>query len=180
MGLKFFCVAALRSEDGDEELNAFLQGHRVLSLERQLVTTPEGPFWCIAVEFVERRASGAAAAGDGKQRRPRIDYREVLSPEDFGRFSKLREVRKELAKRDSLPVYAIYTNEQLAQIAKDPPRTLAALGKIEGVGDSKVARFGQPLLDALRQSDSSDDPAPTSDPLFGSVRRASRAPLGAI
>jgi superfamily II DNA helicase RecQ len=49
----------------------------------------------------------------------KIDYREKLSPEDFDVFSKIREIRKQLAAADSVPVYTICTNEQLAQMVTD-------------------------------------------------------------
>ena len=39
----------------------------------------------------------------------RVDYREVLSAEQFEVFSKLREVRKEVAEREAVAVYAIFT-----------------------------------------------------------------------
>ena len=45
----------------------------------------------------------------------RIDYKEVLSAPEFERFARLRLLRKELAEKEGVPAYAIFTNEQLAQ-----------------------------------------------------------------
>ena len=67
-----------------------------------------------------------------------VDYKEVLSTEDFVTFARLREFRKELAKTEQVPAYAIFTNEQLADIAKALPLFAHALSKIEGVGENRV------------------------------------------
>ena len=45
---------------------------------------------------------------------PEVDYREVLKPEEFEMFSRLREWRKALAEKEGVPVYTLLTNEQLA------------------------------------------------------------------
>jgi hypothetical protein len=41
-----------------------------------------------------------------------VDYREVLDDKDFAVFAKLRTKRKELADKDGVPAYALFTNEQ--------------------------------------------------------------------
>ena len=40
----------------------------------------------------------------------RVDYKTVLSPDEFVIFSRLRELRKELAELQSVPIYALFTN----------------------------------------------------------------------
>jgi hypothetical protein len=41
-----------------------------------------------------------------------VDYREVLKPEEFEVFSRLREWRKAVAEKEGIPVYAVLTNGQ--------------------------------------------------------------------
>ena len=41
-----------------------------------------------------------------------------------------------------IPVYAVVTNAQLAQIAEKKPQTITALGQIEGIGQGKCEKFG--------------------------------------
>jgi superfamily II DNA helicase RecQ len=65
----------------------------------------------------------------------------LLSPEDFALFSKLREVRKKLAEENGLPVYAVCTNEQLAEIARQKPSSAAECMKIEGIGQGKAEKY---------------------------------------
>ena len=40
----------------------------------------------------------------------------VLTPEEFAFFSKLRELRKELAAKDGVPPFVVFTDEQLSSI----------------------------------------------------------------
>jgi hypothetical protein len=51
----------------------------------------------------------------GETVKSKADYKEILSPEDFSLFSKLREIRKKLAGDNGLPVYAVRTNEQFGR-----------------------------------------------------------------
>ena len=79
-----------------------------------------------------------------------VDYKEILSPADFVTFARLREVRKELAKAEQVPAYAIFTNEQLAEIAKALPLSANALSKIEGLGENRVEKYGGQFLKVLK------------------------------
>jgi superfamily II DNA helicase RecQ len=146
MPIRFFSIPALAPGEAELELNRFLGGHRVVSIERHLVTGSGGPVWCVAIEYLATGQSGDAMEG----RRNRIDYKEVLPAGDFARFSKLRELRKKLAEAEGLPVYTIFTNEQLAAIARQKPQTLTELQGIEGIGDGKSERYGAQVLGLLQ------------------------------
>ena len=74
-------------------------------------------FWSFCVDYLESR-SGADPGGRTFSGRGKIDYREVLSPEDFAVFARLRQLRKEIAQADAVPVYTIFTNDQLAQMVQ--------------------------------------------------------------
>jgi len=75
-----------------------------------------------------------------------VDYKEILDPVEFALFVKLRELRKECAKKEEIPAYAIFTNEQLAQMAKARPATVTELAKVEGVGESRIEKYGKAFL----------------------------------
>jgi superfamily II DNA helicase RecQ len=51
-----------------------------------------------------------------------------------------------------MPAYAVFTNEQLAEIAKARCATLADLGKIEGIGPARVEKYGEAVLTNLREN----------------------------
>jgi len=129
--------------DGElPELNVFLAAHRVATVQHHIVTTAGGPM----LVFVVEAATGAAPATGGG----RIDYREVLSPEDFEVFRQLREARKRAAEAQGVPVYAVFSNAQLAAMAERRCATAAELAGIEGVGEGRVERFGEAVLAVLR------------------------------
>jgi superfamily II DNA helicase RecQ len=81
--------------------------------------------------------------------KPKVDYREVLSPEDFALFSKLREKRRELAQRDGVQVYTIMTNEQLAEMVRLKVNDLAGLRKIDGIGEARIEKYGEDMLSVI-------------------------------
>ncbi len=66
-----------------------------------------------------------------------------------GRFEALRSWRLRVARAQSLPPYVIFHDSVLREVAAVRPSTLAELGRIKGVGASKLERYGQQLLDAL-------------------------------
>jgi superfamily II DNA helicase RecQ len=115
MAFKFFTIPLRDESSMESELNAFLRAHRVLGVERHFVERGANSFWTLCVEYLPGVAGAAAAAFDKKGR---IDYREVLPPEDFLVFVKLRDLRKQMAQAEAVPVYTIFTNDQLAEMVR--------------------------------------------------------------
>ena len=74
---------------------------------------------------------------------------QTLSPEAQPIFEKLRTWRATTAKDQGVPAYVIFHDATLRQIATDLPQSLADLGKINGVGENKLAKYGQQILDTL-------------------------------
>ncbi len=145
MPLKFFTVSAVDGGEDETEVNAFLRSHRVLTIRKEFVDHPrESPYWAIAVEYLE-----GAPLRKGKT--PSIDYRDILNEADFGVFRRLRELRKQLAEADGRPVYTIFTNAQLAEMAKRRTGTKAQLLEIEGVGEAKIDKYGEKFLKAVTE-----------------------------
>ena len=64
-------------------------------------------------------------------------------------FERLRSWRGATAKEQGLPAYVIFHDATLRQIAARSPSTLAELGTISGIGETKLARYGQQVLDVL-------------------------------
>ena len=64
-------------------------------------------------------------------------------------FEVLRAWRGATAKEQGVPAYVVFHDATLRQIAAQAPTTLAALGAISGIGENKLAKYGQQILDAL-------------------------------
>jgi ATP-dependent DNA helicase RecQ len=67
-------------------------------------------------------------------------------------FERLRAWRGATAKEQGVPAYVVFHDATLRQIATQAPTTLTALGAISGIGESKLAKYGQQILDALTAS----------------------------
>ena len=113
MRIDFFTVPVQSGESATEELNRMLSSTRILSVERQFVADGASSFWSLCIISQTGASQGKRGGKKGN-----IDYREVLSAEDFSVYARLRELRKELAEREGVPVYAVFTNEQLAEFAR--------------------------------------------------------------
>jgi ATP-dependent DNA helicase RecQ len=74
-------------------------------------------------------------------------------------FEQLRAWRAAVAREQGLPAYVIFHDATLRQIATQSPSTLAGLATVNGVGETKLARYGQQILDLLQSL-----PAPGSAP----------------
>ncbi|MBG0812655.1 DNA helicase RecQ [Planomonospora sp. ID82291] len=100
----------------------------------------------------ERTArAGSAARGSGARRpSPAADLPEEAVPV----FERLRAWRAVVAKERGLPAYVVFHDATLRQIAADSPSSLAELGQVSGVGESKLAKYGEQILDVLASGDS--------------------------
>ncbi len=142
---RFFAIPALDPAEAEAELNRFLGSHRVLSADRHLVADGAASFWAVGVSYSERSIPGSQA------RKGRIDYREVLSPEDFAVYATLRELRKQVAEQQGVPPYAIFNNAQLAEMVQKRMRSSEELGQVAGVGPSRVEAHGPRFLERLSE-----------------------------
>jgi len=137
-------------------LNAFLRSHRVVSLTRRWVERGPSSFWSFCIQYLDAAAPQSAPQRPaGKQ--GRVDYREKYSGPDYDLFSKLRDVRKAAAQAEGIPIYMVFNNRHLEQMVERQARTKADLEAIVGVGDSRVAKYGDKFLEALTQEWSQRD-----------------------
>ncbi|WP_328994992.1 DNA helicase RecQ [Kribbella sp. NBC_01245] len=72
-----------------------------------------------------------------------------LLPEAMPVFERLRAWRGAVAKEQGVPAYVIFHDATLRQIATELPDTLARLGTISGVGENKLAKYGEGVLETL-------------------------------
>ena len=87
------------------------------------------------------------AVPPAKTRKPRRG-RPEQGPHD-PLFEALRTWRRETAKEAGVPPYVIFHDSTLRAVVAEGPRSLAKLAHIEGVGETKLARYGEGLLGAL-------------------------------
>jgi ATP-dependent DNA helicase RecQ len=149
-------VLAVKGEHGTLALTEL--STEVLRGERQVMLRRDPPK--VPTARGGRGAAGAGAGGTdtggtgtgGKSRRGAAAGRAVpaeLSAEAEPVFERLRAWRTAVAKEQGMPPYVIFHDATLRLIATSPPATLDELRLINGVGETKLDRYGQQVLDVL-------------------------------
>ncbi|MEU5785529.1 DNA helicase RecQ [Micromonospora lupini] len=72
-----------------------------------------------------------------------------LTPAAASVFERLRAWRAASAKEQGVPAYVIFHDATLRQIAGDAPTSLAELSRVSGVGENKLAKYGDQILAVL-------------------------------
>ena len=85
--------------------------------------------------------------------RDRSGQRTGLSvlPEDLVLFNALRSLRAELAKEQNVPAFVIFHDSTLRNIAEQRPTSIDALGRVGGIGGTKLSRYGERLIEIVRE-----------------------------
>lgn len=144
MRCDFFTISVSGDRSVNDELNQLLATARVLSVDRQFVADGANSFWSICVV-----SQPVGVRPEPRGRKPAIDYREVLSPDDFAVYARLREVRKTISTAEGIPPYSVFTNEQIAEIVTRKVSSLTALREIPGIGEARVEKYGTKFLSML-------------------------------
>lgn len=147
MKLLFFTIPVFGPGPEIEELNRALATERVVAIDRQLVQAGAGSAWAVCVTVAGGARESTPA---GLSRESKVDWKAVLPPEQFEVYARLRLLRKVVAEREGVPPYAVFNNEQLAEIVRRGVRNSAELGAIPGVGAARVEKYGVQFLAELR------------------------------
>ncbi len=67
-------------------------------------------------------------------------------------LSALKRKRRELAQEEGVPAYVVFADRTLIDMAEKRPATLDELLRVHGVGERKVARYGDAFLEALEEA----------------------------
>ena len=119
-----------------EGVKAVYRGERRVALRKGLDDPEPG----VRATRTRKKAAGSSAAT-------------VIAPHDQPLFDALRAWRRDEAARQHLPPYVIFHDRTLAEIAAKKPGGLPALAAISGVGEGKLERYGEAVLEVLRAVD---------------------------
>ncbi|SES36832.1 ATP-dependent DNA helicase RecQ [Streptomyces qinglanensis] len=95
------------------------------------------------------RAAGSAGSRSGGGSSGRAAVAAELPEEAVPLFETLRGWRAEQAREQGVPAYVVFHDATLREIAVRRPGTLGELGEITGVGEKKLATYGEGVLAAL-------------------------------
>lgn len=166
MPYQFFSIVLPDVGNMAEELNSFLSTHRIIDKHWETVLRDGVPYQVCRVEYVKdgRFPPDNSSSGSSFSRKPaQVDYREVLSEDDFRVFDELRKARKKLAESEKVDAFMVFTNAQLAEMVTNHADSMEALKKIKGVGDAHLTKYGNLILEALRTARTRQCPPPSED-----------------
>lgn len=146
MKFNIFTVPVFDPDESLRELNTFCSNHRVVSVDKNFVGNGDNSFWNFCITYVDSDSGSQFQVKRGK-----IDYKEILDEKDFAIFVKLRMLRKTLAEKEGVPAYALFTNEQLAAMIRNSIDSLSRLAEIDGVGKSRVEKYGEQFVTLLKK-----------------------------
>ncbi|MBP1747579.1 MAG: ATP-dependent helicase RecQ [Deltaproteobacteria bacterium] len=123
-------------------------GLRLTSKCRPVLTGSE-QFFLRKVRVIKLRT------GDpGKKSIERPGYVSQLSDQNTYHeelFERLKSVRSELARKQSLPAYVIFNNRTLTEFATSLPDSLEEMENIHGVGQRKLEQYGEIFREIIRE-----------------------------
>lgn len=139
-----FFVSPFSEPSSHAELNNFLKSHRIINVEKRLIDGERGTGWVFLVEYSDNEGSKTNYTMSAK-----IDWRDVLNPTQFAVYDLLRKKRKEIGDKTKIPLYGIFSNEQLALMAQTLPKTKDEFIKIKGVSEQKFKQFGEQFIKVI-------------------------------
>ncbi len=86
-----------------------------------------------------------------KARALRVAPADLADPAELDLFERLRARRLELARAQGVPPYVIFHDATLREMVRMRPADLASLGRVPGVGQVKLDRYGEAFLEVLRE-----------------------------
>lgn len=113
-----------------------------LEVEQRMIQTEAGAFWTFCIRSVVE----SSVFSGNRSVKEKVDYKQVLNEAEFAIFSELRACRKKLAQDDSVPAYAVFTDEELCGILRLETLAVEQLKKVPGIGEKKVEKYGELLL----------------------------------
>ncbi|MEM7147018.1 MAG: DNA helicase RecQ, partial [Verrucomicrobiota bacterium] len=88
------------------------------------------------------RARAASRGGGGGSKGEELDY-------DRGLFKELKALRKAIADEENVPPYVVFGDRALREMAAYLPETSGAFLEINGVGQTKLDRYGERFLGGI-------------------------------
>ncbi len=130
---QLFAAGALQSASAEHGGFALTPKGEEILFGREKIALRDDP-----VKPPEPRVSrGAPATGGGAEDR-------VLAA--------LKRKRRDLARAENVPAFMIFADRTLIDMAERRPSTLEDLRRVHGVGERKIARYGEAFLEALEEA----------------------------
>ena len=99
----------------------------------------------LAVAASKTKSKRGRKAKLGKDGKPEAE----LTTDEAALYEKLKAWRLDAAREENVPAFVILHDSVLREIARSRPQDKAALSTISGIGESKLARFGEAVVEIV-------------------------------
>lgn len=106
---------------------------------------------------VLKLGSGAPAVLKKKERVWQKKRKKKEPARDDTLFEKLRVLRKTIADRENIPPYIVFSDSTLRELSALRPTNGESMLRVKGVGENKLARFGEEFLNIIKQHKTEED-----------------------
>lgn len=154
MQIQIYTVPMFDGEEELKEMNKFLRSHRVAEIQKTFIPTANCGSWSFCITYIE-----AIKVTEPEMKKVKIDYRNVLSEKDFALFCEMRKMRKQIADKEAIPPFAIFTDAELAEITKLETVTLMSMKSIPGIGEKKIEKYGAYFMKLANETSGQPDGA---------------------
>ena len=151
MQIKIFNLPLLSDSIEEDKLNKFLRSHRILQISKAYSLENAGS-WTVFVEYMDGDQTEIPSS-----RRSTKDYSKELSSEEYERYSRFREIRKKISEEKNIPPYLVFTNEELALLAKYSNLTKETLKGIKDIPARRLTDYGDLFISDNEKSKGLDD-----------------------
>ena len=76
---------------------------------------------------------------------------ETLTSSGYKLFERLKKLRLEIAREESMPPYIIFSDKTLIDMAAKKPSSKPEMLDVSGVGENKFAKYGERFLEAIEE-----------------------------
>ena len=125
-------------------VNDYLSRFEIVNMNAKLVAD-EITYWSVLIYYNNKKNTVISSKNT-------VNSESELSEEEKIIYNKLKDWRADKAREAQLPAYIIFHNTHLMSIARHKPCTLDDLENVNGIGKSKVEKFGIEILEVLENA----------------------------
>lgn len=153
MQIQIFTIPLSAESWQTEELNHFLRANKIIDVRKEIATVNGDSVWTFCITYMaDTRAQQFPVNAKGGK----IDYKEVLDEETFKVFSRLRKARKAISEAESLPAYTVFTDAELAEIARMEMPTAEKVRAQKSIGGKRAEKYAALLLSKAEEEKLTD------------------------
>lgn len=147
MKLKVFTFRFSHRVQGfdDQPLQKFMADKEVIEFSEHFFVHEKTPYLTVLLAY------RPIADDERRKRSRRVDPRKYLDDQEKQVYDALRTWRAARARQEGIPPYMIANNKQLAKMIKLGATTKSALAEVDGIGDVKIVKYGDEILQTISQ-----------------------------